>query len=169
MKHYTYQGVSYTKIVLALIGLTCLMGQNCAPAPGDVGGWIGDPYGSWSAGLKIVAVPAETENNPNGLSEGDTSVETWVFALEGEQTVLTITSGSTYGQAFGTLTTAGKSFQFLGESSAFDSLGIHMVIIIDGVFTGPNNFEGTKRTDFYSITAVWLGIRHCLSASSRRQ
>jgi len=112
----------------------------------------------WSAGLKIVAIPAEENPNPNGLKEGDASVETWTFAVQGDQTVLTIASGSTWGQAIGTLTTTGNNFQFVGESSAFDSLGIHMYITIDGVFTGPNNFEGTKRTDFYSITAAWLGI-----------
>jgi hypothetical protein len=69
-----------------------------------------------------------------------------------------VTSGSTSGQAVGTLSTNGNNFQFVGESSAFDSLGIHMYITIDAVFTGPNNFEGTKRTDYYSITAAWLGI-----------
>ena len=153
-----------------LVGVACLMGQGCpsaADATGDAAGdaagdatgntgWTGDPYGTWSAGLKIVAVPES--DNPNGLNEGDASVETWTFAQEGGQTILTIVSGSTAGQATGTMTTTGNSFQFVGESSAFDSLGIHMYITIDGVFTGPDNFEGTKRTDFYSITAVWLGI-----------
>lgn len=144
------------KLSGALMGLVCLMGQGCPSGAAPT--WTADPYGTWSAGLKIVAIPAEENPNPNGLKEGDASVETWTFAAQGDQTVLTIASGSTWGQAIGTLTTTGNNFQFVGESSALDSLGIHMYITIDGVFTGPNNFEGTKRTDFYSITAVWLGI-----------
>jgi len=157
MKRFSGIGASFARIVLAFAALACLLGQSCAPAGGPAG-WVGDPYGTWSAGLKLVAVPTDPNTNPNGLVEGDASVETWTFTAQGNQTLLTIASGSTFGQATGTLATSGTGFHFEGESSVFDSLGIHIRITIDGVFTGPNNFEGTKRTDFYSITAVWLGL-----------
>ena len=158
MNRFNNGWFSAGKIALALASLGCLIGQGCpGPGGGDVG-WVGDLYGTWSAGLKIVAIPNDAAANPNSLQEGASSLETWTFTQEGAQTILTITSGSTYGQATGTLTTNGNNFQFVGESSALDSLGIHMNITIDGVFTGPNNFEATKRTDFYSITAAWLGI-----------
>lgn len=157
MKSGSYVRRPCKGFILVLATLSCLLGQSCGSAD-DPGGWTGDPYGTWSAGLKLVAVPAAPNTNPNGLVEGDASVETWTFAAQGNQTLLTIASGSTFGQATGTLTTSGNSFHFEGESSVFESLGIHIKITIDGVFTGPNNFEGTKRTDFYSITAVWLGI-----------
>lgn len=157
MKRFSFLAV-VARWILGFAGLACLMGQLCGQAPTGGGGWTGDPYGTWSAGLRLVAVPTDPTTNPNALVEGAASVETWTFTAQGTQTVLTIASGSTYGQAVGTLTTGNNSFHFSGESSALDSFGIHMVITIDGVFTGPNNFDGTKRTDFYSITAAWLGI-----------
>lgn len=145
------------RFVLVLAGLACLMGQMCG-TPGGPQAWTGDPYGTWSAGLRLAAVATDPLANPNSLVEGSASVETWTFTAEGDRTILTIVSGSTFGQAAGTLTRNGNNFHFQGENSQLDSLGIHMVITIDGVFTGPNNFEGTKRTDFYSISALWLGI-----------
>jgi hypothetical protein len=157
MNKFSRVGASFARFVLALAALACLTGQMCAPTGGPAG-WTGDPYGTWSAGLRLVAVPTDPSANPNALVEGDASVETWTFTLQGDQTILTIASGSTFGQAAGTLTSNGNTFHFEGESSVFDSLGIHIRIAIDGLFTGLNNFEGTKRTDFYSITGGWLGI-----------
>lgn len=157
MNRFRGKCVSTVKLALAMVVLGCLVGQGC-PGPGGGGAWTGDPYGTWAAGLSIVAIPDQAGANPNGLKEGDASYETWTFTAQGAQTVLTVASGSTAGQAVGTLTTNGNSFQFVGESSAFDSLGIHMYITINGTFTGPNNFEGTRRTDYYSIAAAWLGI-----------
>lgn len=157
MRPSSYAHSIVLRLSFVLLSIVCLTGQMCGPAGGDTA-WVGDPYGTWSAGLKMAAVATDPNTNPNGLVEGDASVETWTFALEGNTTVLTIASGSTFGQATGTLTTSGNNFQFQGESSMLDALGIHMTITIDGVFTGPNNFEGTKRVDFYSITAAWLGI-----------
>lgn len=153
----SHPGKLFARSAFALAALSCLMGQMCAPTDGGQT-WVADPYGTWSAGLRMAAVAADPLTNPNAFVEGDASVETWTFAAQGNQTLLTIASGSTFGQITGTLTTNGNSFQFQGESSALDNVGIHMTITIDGVFTGPNNFEGTKRVDFYSITAVWLGI-----------
>ena len=138
-----------------LVVAICLMGYGCSG--GDENGATNkDPYGTWSVSLKIVAIPDDT--NPNGLNEGDASVETWTFSQQGAVSVLTVVSGSTSGSASGTLATTDGGFQFQGESSLLDSLAIHMVLTIDAVFVGSDNIEGTKRTDFYSLSGVALGI-----------
>ncbi len=141
--------LSWLFILASLAGAGCGGGGQDAVTNAN-------PYDTWSVGLTIVAIP--DNDNPNGLKEGDASVETWTFAQQGAVVVLTVASGSTYGTASGTLTTTEGGFRFLGESSLLDSLGIHMVVTIDAVFVGPDNIEGTKRTDFYSLSGVALGI-----------
>jgi hypothetical protein len=140
-------------LVLLVPMWACLMGQGC-PGAADVGGGTGDPYGSWSAGLTIRTVATQ-----NPWNEGTGSIEEWTFVQENGQTTLNIVSGSTAGVAYGTLTTTDGGFQYQGECSTFDGLGIHMVITIDATFAGANSIEGTKRTDFYSVSAVWLGVQ----------
>lgn len=169
-------------VVVVLLALPFIIGQGCPnaandilddqneirddPAPADndepaadqpFGGPI-DPSGTWSVGLKMVAIPNDAALNPNGIKEGAASLETWAFVDTGATTTLNITSGSTTGSAVGALTTDGVTFRFEGDNSDLDALGIHQTILVEGTFTGPDNIEGTKRVDFYSLSAAWLGL-----------